>query len=230
MAIFNVGNRIIEPGTWPWGYAESKITTRTYYDSEPLVEGTNTPYAYANYSSEDQGILFRASRDRAPAMFRYHGIHTEKNFPCHISFVLENIDYWFNDYGYSAYIGLGTTSVVDVGLIVNYSTRTTSSGVALKLFICDPDDNAAQVISDTFYALEKGEKCLVEIDVTQSEATLVIKSVETLESLFQDSVPHSFRSESYDFFCYSSPYPFGEQTIPAQWFKGLLTELAIGSR
>jgi hypothetical protein len=227
MAIFNVGNRIIEPGTWPWGYAESKSTMKTYYASDPLVEGVNSPYTYVNYSSEDQGIHFMFCRygSEADMMFRYHGIHTQKNFPCHISFVLEDIGHSFDQYGANAYIGLGTNSVVDVGLMITFDTDTTSSGVALRLFICDPDDNAAKVTSDTFYPLKEGERCLIEIDVTQSGANLVIKSIETMESLFQNSVLHSFRSESYDLFCYSSSWGFAESR---RWFEGLLTELTIG--
>jgi hypothetical protein len=33
MAIFNVGNRIIEPGTWPWGIPESKRLTPKSYET-----------------------------------------------------------------------------------------------------------------------------------------------------------------------------------------------------
>jgi hypothetical protein len=43
MAIFNVGNRIIEPGMWPWGYVEAK--NENPLTSPPFVEIGASCYA-----------------------------------------------------------------------------------------------------------------------------------------------------------------------------------------
>jgi hypothetical protein len=172
MAIFNVGNRIIEPGTWPWGYDGCKELGEFFdYSADPIMQGsTATTDSYATYNAASENISVGFARKQQAIV--YHEIQEVSSNNVSFSFEYEDNGFSFDNYGSSGFVGLGNANYDLVGVKINFDT---DFGYTPAIYpVVRQGSDSAYAMGPDGYSISSGGRYKITIESKGSSVTVTI--------------------------------------------------------